>query len=67
LNWSNIEVFGKTIYGFDKQNLYKYSPPLPDVTSYSLPEELQDAIAVKIANHRIYILKNGTLSVYSLP
>ena len=67
LNWMNIDVFGKTIYGFDKQNVYKYNPPLPDVNAYSLPEELQNATAVKIANHRIYIQKNGTLSVYSLP
>ena len=67
LNWTNIEVYGKTIYGFDKQSVYKYSPPLPDVAAYLLPQELQNATALKIANHRIYILKNGKLSVYSLP
>jgi len=67
LNWTNIEVFGKTIYGFDKQSVYKNSPPLPDVAAYLLPQELQNATALKIANHRIYILKNGKLSVYSLP
>lgn len=67
LNWTNMEVFGKTIYGFDKQNVYKYNPPLPDVTTYSLPVALQNGTAVKIVNHRLFILKNGTLSVYSLP
>ncbi len=67
LNWTNIEVFGKTIYGFDKQNVYKYNPPLPDVTTYSLPVALQNGTAVKIVNHRLFILKNGKLSVYSLP
>ncbi len=67
LNWRNIEVFGKTIYGFDRQNVYKYNPPLPDFTAYSLPDALQNNTAVKLANHHIYILKNGKLSVYSLP
>jgi len=67
LNWTNIEVIGKTIYGFDRQNVYKYNPPLPDITTYSLPVELQNGTAVKIANHRLFILKNGKLSVYSLP
>ncbi len=67
LGWSDIEVFGKTIYGFDSENFYKYVPPLPDVTTYKLPKELQNNTAVKLANHRIYVLKKGTLSVYSLP
>ena len=67
LNWTNIEVLGKTIYGFDKENVYKYVPPIPEVSSYQLPEELKNNTTIKIANHRIYVLKNGKLSVYSLP
>lgn len=67
LHWTNIEVFGKSIYGFDRENLYKYTPPLPDVITYKLPEELQNNTAVKLANNRIYVLKNAKLSVYSLP
>ena len=67
LNWTNIEVFGKTIYGFDRENLYKYTPPIPDVTSYRLPGNLQNNTAVKLANNHIYILKDANVSVYSLP
>lgn len=67
LNWTNIEVIGKTIYGFDSKNVYKYAPPIPDATAYRLPDELQNNTAVKIANHRFYVLINGKLSVYSLP
>ncbi|MDE3182724.1 MAG: hypothetical protein KGM16_04825 [Bacteroidota bacterium] len=67
LNWTNLEVFGKTIYGFDRENVYKYVPPIPDATAYKLPEELKNNTAVKLANHRIYVLKNRKLSVYSLP
>ena len=67
LNWTNIEVFGKTIYGFDSLNLYKYAPPLPDFTTFPLPVELQNSTSVKLANRKIYALKNGKVSVYSLP
>lgn len=67
LNWKNIEVFGKIIYGFDKENLYKYVPPIPDVTAYQLPTALQNNTSVKLANHKIYVLKNNHVAVYSLP
>ncbi|MEO8822794.1 MAG: hypothetical protein ABI366_04405 [Ginsengibacter sp.] len=67
LNWTSIEVFGKTIYGFDQQDLYKYAPPLPDFTTFRLPVELQNSISIKLANRKMYALKNGKVSVYSLP
>jgi hypothetical protein len=65
LNWTDMEVSGKNIYGFDKQNIYKYTPPLPDVVAYKLPPQLQDNTAIKISSHRIYVLKNEQLYVYS--
>jgi len=67
LHWTDLQVFDKTIYGFDKENLYKYSPPIPDVTVYKLPQELQNNTSVKLASHKIYMLKNNLLSVYYLP
>ena len=67
LHWTDIEVIGKSIYGFDKENLYKYTPPLPDYTTYKLPPELQNNTSVKLNNHKIYILKNNQLTVYNLP
>jgi hypothetical protein len=67
LNWTDLEVFGKIIYGFDKENLYKYIPPIPDVTTYKLSDELQNNTSVKIGSHKIYVLKDNRLSVYFLP
>jgi hypothetical protein len=67
LNWTNVEVFGKTIYGSDSHNLYKYAPPLPDYSIFPLPGPLQDNTVLKLANRKIYVLKNGKVSVYSLP
>lgn len=66
LNWTDFSVIGKTIYGFDKENLYKYTPPLPDVAKYKLPSDMQNNNSIKLANHKIYILKNQQLEIYSL-
>ncbi|MDP4285341.1 MAG: hypothetical protein Q8891_13020 [Bacteroidota bacterium] len=66
LHWTNFAVIGKTIYGFDKETLYKYTPPLPDITKYELPSTLQNNTSVKLSNHKIYILKNQHLEIYSL-
>ncbi len=66
LHWTDIAVIGKTIYGFDDQNLYKYTPPMPDVNKYTLPVALQNNNSIKLNNHKIYILKNQQLQIYSL-
>ena len=66
LHWTDFSVIGKTIYGFDKENLYKYTPPLPDVAKYKLPVALQNNNSIKLANHKMYILKNQQLEIYSL-
>jgi hypothetical protein len=65
--WTGMEVIGKTIYGFDAGHLYKYVPPLPDLTTYRLPEALEGSRSVRLGNHKIYILKDQELSVYYLP
>jgi hypothetical protein len=66
LNWTNFSIIGKTIYGFDKKNLYKYTAPLPDINKYKLPEALQDNNSIQLSNHKIYILKDQQLQIYSL-
>jgi hypothetical protein len=66
LHWTDFEVIGKTIYGFDKENLYKYTPPLPDIKKYKLPETLRNTHSINISNHKIYILKDQQLEIYSL-
>ena len=66
LHWDNIEVIGKTVYGFDKENIYKYTPPLPDYTTNKLPAELQNSSLIKLSNHKIYSLKDNQLTIYSL-
>lgn len=67
LHWTDIEVIGKSIYGFDDKNLYKYTPPKPDFIIYPLPPELTDNSSIQIGNHKMYIVKNNQLSVYNIP
>jgi hypothetical protein len=66
LNWRDIAVIDKQIYGFDKENIYRYLPPSPDVKQYALPQSLQNNNLIKVNNHRIYILKDQQLEIYSL-
>ena len=66
LNWTYFSVIGKSVYGFDEQNLYKYTPPLPDVVKYKLPVGMQNSNSIKLSNYKIYILKDQQLQMYSL-
>ena len=66
LHWTDIEIIDKQIYGFDKDYLYSYAPPFPDVKKFNLSPSLQNNNSIKVSNHRIYILKNQHLEIYSL-
>jgi hypothetical protein len=66
LHWTDIEMIDKQIYGFDKDHLYRYAPPFPDIKKYNLSPSLQNNNSIKVSNHRIYILKNQQLEIYSL-
>ena len=66
LHWTDIEIIDKQIYGFDKDHLYRYSPPLPDIKKYSLSPSLQNNHSIKVSNHRMYVLKNQQLEIYSI-
>ena len=64
--WLNFTVSGKNIYGFDKEYLYKYTPPMPVTDKFQLPQEIQNNDEIKLTNHKIYVLKNNVLTVYVL-
>ncbi|MEP6584589.1 MAG: hypothetical protein ABJA90_09995 [Ginsengibacter sp.] len=65
-HWTNVAVIDKTIYGFDKNNLYRYTPPLPDIKKFSLPPAAQNNSSLQVSNHKMYILRNQQLEIYSL-
>ncbi|MEO6136214.1 MAG: hypothetical protein ABIP35_13740 [Ginsengibacter sp.] len=66
LNWKDFSVFGKSMYGFDDENIYKYEAPLPDLQKFKLPAALQKSASIKMTPSKIYALKNKRLGIYSL-
>lgn len=66
LGWNGFEVIDKVIYGFDQLNLYKYTPPLPDLSTTKLPVFMENAKSIELQNHKIYFLADHQLNVYSL-
>lgn len=64
--WTSVNVIGKNIYGFDADHLYRFTPPGPVAETFNLPEPLEHADKAEIFNQRIYILKNGILSIYKM-
>ncbi|HVZ96268.1 MAG TPA: hypothetical protein VG847_05290, partial [Chitinophagaceae bacterium] len=64
--WSAISIIDKQIYGFDRTHLYRYTPPLPDTKTFLLSPELQNSTSIQVNNHRIYVLKDQQLKIYSL-
>lgn len=66
LHWNDIQIIEKQIYGFDQHHLYRYSPPFPDLKEYNLSPSLQNNNSIKISGHKLYILKNQQLEIYSL-
>lgn len=66
LHWTNVAVIDKKIYGFDNDYIYEYSASFPDVKRYKLSPELQNASSIEAKNHRLYVLKNQKLEIYTL-
>lgn len=65
--WSDFAVIGKSIYGFDAENIYKYTSPQPQLDEYPLPENLRNNNSIKVSNHKLYILKDQKLGIFSMP
>nr|MDQ6890946.1 hypothetical protein [Bacteroidota bacterium] len=66
LNWKDIVVIGKNIYGFDESFLYKYSLGSLDLKKYLLPSAFKNFTSLKVSANKIYFLKNNLLNVYSM-
>lgn len=61
-----IAVIGNTIYGFRDSTLVKYSPPLPLIKTFPLPDAIANSKKIVLAGGKIYVLKDGQLEVYIL-
>ena len=66
LNWKNIAVIEKNLYGFDDVNLYSYSLGSLSLKQYALPTTFKNYTSLKVNGNKIYFLKNNNLQVYTL-
>ena len=66
LNWKDLTVIEKNLYGFDDSNLYSYSLGSLDLKQYPLPAAFKNYTALKVGGQKIYFLKDNNLQVYSL-
>lgn len=66
LNWREVEVIKKNIYGFDDKYFYRYSVGSLDLKQYLLPGALKNYTSIKIIANKVYFLKNNILKIYTV-
>jgi len=66
LNWKDADVVNKSIYGWDENYFYRHSIGSLDLKQTTLPAEFKDYSSLKMANNRIYVLRNNVLKIYFL-
>lgn len=66
LNWSNIAVSAKNMYGFSNSKLYSYELQSLTLKEYQLPGYLADYTAIKAANGKLYLLKDDGVYIYQV-
>ena len=65
LQWKNIEVIDKKLYGFSDSSLYQYQPGSLQLKEYKLPAAFTNALQIKASKGGIYLLqKNGLLQYF---
>jgi hypothetical protein len=66
LQWSNIAITDKIIYGFNNNKLYAYQPLSLKINEYPLPAFAKNSMTIKAVNNKLYILKPDGLHIYNI-
>ena len=66
LHWTNVEVIGKSLYGFKDNILYQYKLGSLNLVQYALPPVFKDALQIKAGNGKVYLLKQEGLEIFSI-
>lgn len=64
LHWKNVEVINKNLYGFSDSLLYQYLPGTLQTKEYTLPSFFKNAIQVKAANNKLYLLNDKAVQQF---
>ena len=59
--WKDVEVIGQKLYGFTENILYQYLPGSLELKEYKLPDYFKDALQIKVANNKVYLLNKTGL------
>ncbi|WP_462253018.1 hypothetical protein [Ferruginibacter sp.] len=66
LNWKNIAVSEKNMYGFADNKLYSYELNSLTLKEYKLPAFIASNAEIKAINGKIYLLKDDGIYIYSV-
>ena len=66
LNWNNVEVSGKRMYGFSNNILYSYELNSLTLKEYKLPAFFGEYTGIKAMNGKLYLLKIDGVDIYQL-
>ncbi len=64
--WKNVEAINKTLYGFADSTLYEYQPGTLNLKEYQLPAVFNNALQIKAANNKIYLLTEKGLQQFTI-
>ena len=66
LNWNNVAVSAKNMYGFSNNKLYSYELNSLTLKEYQLPAFFGDYYTIKVTNGKLYLLKDDGVYIYQL-
>ncbi|MBK6378762.1 MAG: hypothetical protein IPF72_03070 [Chitinophagaceae bacterium] len=66
LNWTNVEVNGTTVYGFEETKLYSYQLKSLQLKEYKLPAFFGKYISIKAMNGLVYLLNEKGVDIYQI-
>lgn len=66
LQWKNVEVIGKSMYGFADSSLFEYQLNSLNLKQFALTPALQKAIQIKAGNNKLYVLHKSELQQFSV-
>lgn len=67
LNWRDVVVLGKSVYGRNNTHVLKYDAGTLNLQEIPLPAAWRTATRMLITPRKIYVLNNGILEIYSMP
>ena len=66
LNWQNMDVARKKMYGFSGNTLFSYELNTLNLKKYELPGFFKNYQAIKAINGKVYLLKDDGVEIYSV-